>query len=117
APRGKVVYPPVGWALGVGYVSDGTINTAQGANGGLAAQPAQQWTERPDGSIRKLGVCEQIWIEDGERIVSLTAGGGGFGSPLERDPVKVERDVAEGWVSAERARSVYRVVLHPAGRL
>jgi N-methylhydantoinase B len=117
APGVKVVYQPVGCRIEVGYVSDGTINTAQGANGGLPAKPAQQWTERPDGSVRKLGVCEQIWIEDGERIVSLTAGGGGFGSPLERDPARVERDVAEGWVSAERARDVYGVVVDAAGHV
>jgi N-methylhydantoinase B len=51
-------------------------------------------------------------IVPGERLVSLTGGGGGYASPLERDPAAVCHDVMEGWVSPERARSVYGVVLH-----
>jgi N-methylhydantoinase B len=38
-------------------------------------------------------------------------GGGGFQSPLERDPHAVREDVLAGYVSAEAARSVYGVVL------
>ncbi len=40
-------------------------------------------------------------------------GGGGFGDPRERDPALVQRDVAEGLVSPERARRVYGVVFAP----
>ncbi len=41
------------------------------------------------------------------------AGGGGCGNPLERDPEMVERDVLEGYVSIERARKDYGVVINP----
>jgi N-methylhydantoinase B len=41
----------------------------------------------------------------------LSGGGGGFGSPLEREAEKVAEDVREGYVSAEVAREVYRVAL------
>ena len=44
-------------------------------------------------------------------IVLETAGGGGFGSPLERDPAKVQQDVLNGLVSFEAARSEYGGVL------
>lgn len=54
-------------------------------------------------------------MAQGERVVSLSAGGGGFGSPLERDPKKVERDVQEGWITAARALEVYGVVLDSNG--
>jgi N-methylhydantoinase B len=47
--------------------------------------------------------------------VSLTAGGGGYGSPLERAPERVAHDVAEGWISRERARSVYGVEITSDG--
>jgi N-methylhydantoinase B len=30
---------------------------------------------------------------------------------MERDPQRVKRDVQEGWISEERARDVYGVVL------
>jgi N-methylhydantoinase B len=41
------------------------------------------------------------------------AGGGGYGDPLERDPEIVEKDVIEGYVSLERAREDYGVVINP----
>ncbi len=43
-----------------------------------------------------------------------TPGGGGTASPLERDPVRVAADVAQGKISPERARAVYGVVVDPA---
>ncbi len=47
-----------------------------------------------------------------EAIASIrTAGGGGWGDPLERDPEKVRWDVIEGFVSADLARADYGVVL------
>jgi N-methylhydantoinase B len=52
-----------------------------------------------------------VELRDGERIVSITCGGGGYGPPAEREPEAVRRDVVEGWISAERARAVYRVAL------
>ena len=45
-------------------------------------------------------------------IVRLeSSGGGGFGDPLDRDPERVRRDVFLGYISAERARTRYGVVL------
>ena len=56
-------------------------------------------------------------IEPGTRVVSLTAGGGGFGSPIERDPARVRRDVIEGWITQGRAAEVYGVVLDESRRV
>ena len=44
-------------------------------------------------------------------VIIRTAGGGGWGNPLERDPEKVRMDVLEGFVSLEAARNEYGVVL------
>ncbi len=41
----------------------------------------------------------------------LTNGGGGFGSPLERDPERVKRDVRDGYVSIDGALRDYGVVI------
>ena len=41
----------------------------------------------------------------------MTAGAGGWGDPLEREPADVARDVWNGKLSAEYARREYRVVL------
>ncbi|ACV64860.1 5-oxoprolinase (ATP-hydrolyzing) [Desulfofarcimen acetoxidans DSM 771] len=44
-------------------------------------------------------------------IVLETAGGGGFGNPLKRDPSKVRQDVLNGLVSFKAARDYYGVVI------
>jgi N-methylhydantoinase B len=48
-------------------------------------------------------------LQPGDRVSIRTAGAGGYGPPAERDPDEVRRDVAEGRISAERARTVYGV--------
>ena len=48
-------------------------------------------------------------------VIVRTAGGGGWGNPLERDPEKVRMDVLEGFVSLEAALNDYGVVLKPDG--
>lgn len=50
-------------------------------------------------------------LDEGDNIVLETAGGGGFGDPLERNPEAVRRDVVEGLVSLNNAESLYGVVL------
>ena len=49
----------------------------------------------------------------GDVIIMDAAGGGGYGEPLERDPEMVEWDVTEGYVSLEKAREDYGVVINP----
>jgi N-methylhydantoinase B len=50
-------------------------------------------------------------LEFGDRVVMLTAGGGGYGDPLEREPNTVAADVAAGHISEAQARESYGVVL------
>lgn len=47
----------------------------------------------------------------GDLISIRTGGGGGWGSPLERDPAAVLRDVLDGYVTVEAARDEYAVVV------
>jgi N-methylhydantoinase B len=44
----------------------------------------------------------------------LWSAAGGFGDPLERDPAKVEADVANTDVSVEAAKSIYGVIVGDA---
>ena len=50
-------------------------------------------------------------IVEGDVILMESAGGGGYGNPLERDPEDVRADVLAGYVSLARARDGYGVVL------
>jgi N-methylhydantoinase B len=50
----------------------------------------------------------------GDVIEFESAGGGGYGDPLLRDPQTVEADVVNGYVSIEKAREYYGVVIDPS---
>ena len=54
-------------------------------------------------------------IPDGDRLILELPGGAGLGDPHARDPELVARDVQDGLVSAENARSIYQVVLSQDG--
>ena len=49
----------------------------------------------------------------GDKVIIDVAGGGGYGNPFERDPELVESDVADGYVSVEKAKEDYGVVIDP----
>jgi N-methylhydantoinase B/oxoprolinase/acetone carboxylase alpha subunit len=111
APGAYVEYGPVGTSLTVAYGADGVENPALGARGGGAGGPSRHYRRNRAGQLEELPAQAFVSLADGERIVSITAGGGGYGPPATRDPERVRHDVVEGWISRERAREVYRVAL------
>jgi N-methylhydantoinase B len=54
-------------------------------------------------------------IRAGDALLLQSAGGGGYGDPLERDPEVVADDAEEGYVSAETAYTIYGVVVTDEG--
>jgi N-methylhydantoinase B len=111
APSAYVEYGPVGTSLTVAYGTDGAKNPALGARGGLPGGAARHARRGTDGSETELPPYGLIELADGERIISVTAGGGGYGEPFERAPETVHADVVEGWINRERARAVYGVAI------
>ena len=81
-----------------------------GLAGGQAGQVAEYILD-PEGASEKLGSKVTIALEADTVFSYRTCGGGGYGSPLQRDPAAVAADVREGKVSAERAREIYGVVI------
>jgi N-methylhydantoinase B len=53
-------------------------------------------------------------VHNGDVVEFHSAGGGGYGDPWQRDPEAVEADVRNGYVSIEKARQDYGVVVDPA---
>lgn len=59
-----------------------------------------------------MGVSNTAF-DAGGAITNLTGGGGGWGSPFEREPERVAHDVKQGFVSVEAASRDYGVVVDP----
>jgi len=53
----------------------------------------------------------RVKVKKGDRAMNLTAGGGGYGNPAEREPSLVLEDVLDGYVSPQAARDQYKVVI------
>ncbi|HEX16623.1 MAG TPA: hydantoinase B/oxoprolinase family protein [Deltaproteobacteria bacterium] len=80
----------------------------EGLFGGKPGARAQFLVNGEPGDPSGLTFCKP-----GDVIAFHSAGGGGYGDPFERDPEMVRRDVIYGYVSVERAREDYGVVIDP----
>jgi N-methylhydantoinase B len=112
---GFAQYGPKDCAMEVIYNSDGNVNGPQGVRGGLAGTRSRQYVL--SGNRDEIGIPAfgRVTLKPGDLMMSFSCGGGGYGPPVERDPEAVARDVAMGFVSIERAKSVYGVVLGSDG--
>ena len=116
APSGYCEYGPIGGGeLEVVYVADGAINNAKGTRGGHGGARIRNYHRRVDGELVELPACEDIILKPGEKIVSYSSGGGGYGPPWARPAAQVKYDVEEGWISKERAHELYGVVFDQNG--
>ena len=81
----------------------------RGLFGGSDGRPARYTLLTADRQEQDLPSKCTFLVPAGAVVRYETCGGGGYGDPGLRDPGLVERDVREGKVSIERARSVYGV--------
>jgi N-methylhydantoinase B len=99
--------PPVNLAIQSGryrYPSEGLFNGKPGAK-------AQFLVNGMPGN--PYGLTQ---LAPGDVVIMDAAGGGGYGDPRERDPELVQEDVIQGYVTVERAKQDYGVVIDP-GRM
>lgn len=90
-----------------------------GVNGGQPAALNQfHWqTDEGEKTPPMASKITDVKIKQGRRVRLETPGGGGWNSPLTRDPERVARDVRLGYVSADAARTAYGVVVRADGAL
>ena len=84
-----------------------------GLFGGEPGRPAVYRLNPGGPEERRLSAKETLELQAGDVVSYETCGGGGYGSPLTRNPALVARDVRERKVSLEQARTRYGVVLDP----
>ena len=104
---------------GSGYFtnrSDAQTVPAAGVLGGEAGWVSRHALVEAGGSERALKSKEtNLTISAGDRMILETAGGGGYGSPLEREPERVLADLLDEKISRETATDVYGLVLTQDG--
>ncbi len=91
-------------------LADGAIMPPFGILGGESGAPVDSYVVKADGTEHRFDSPGKVGgypLEAGDTVVLQSAGGGGYGDPLERDPEAVARDVADGVVSLESAGDLY----------
>ncbi|MGE0850126.1 MAG: hydantoinase B/oxoprolinase family protein [Hyphomicrobiaceae bacterium] len=110
----RVLAPDARYSL----LSDGAVVPAFGVLGGLSGVPVGSWIDR-GGKVEEFDTPGKIAghpLAEGDIVMVRSAGGGGYGDPLDREAERVAQDVREGYVSAAAARELYGVALDRAGR-
>jgi N-methylhydantoinase B len=94
-------------------LADGAVLPAFGVLGGGSGVPVGSHVVRKARAWKfpTPGKVSGFRLLDGDVLVLQSAGGGGYGDPLERAPGRVLQDVREGYISRERAREGYGVVI------
>jgi N-methylhydantoinase B len=110
-----VEFGPVNTEMDVVWSADGSVFPADGVRGGHLGSPHRSARRLSDGTLEELPHYGRVTLRSGETVRSYSASGGGYGLPCKRELHRVAHDVAEGWVSAERARSIYGVVVRDDG--
>jgi N-methylhydantoinase B len=96
------------------YSCDRARSVTWGIDGGLPSVPHGVTLTRPGERPRYLGaVFSGVPVHAGDTFWRPSAGGGGLGDPLERDPKRVLEDVIDGYVSVAGACRDYGVVIEP----
>jgi N-methylhydantoinase B len=108
------------------FLSDGRITYQDdrhhtypyGVDGGKPGASSRKTLIRENGEQVELpSKVRDVPVFEGDRLVFETAGAGGVGDPLERDPDAVAKDVRWNLVSREAAEDEYGVVIGDDGQV
>ena len=92
-------------------LTDRTESRPWGIFGGHAARPARFYRNPETAEETTLASKSTTTLDPGDVVSIQTPGGGGYGTPLERDPEDVLEDVRDGKVSVSKAEGAYGVVI------
>jgi N-methylhydantoinase B len=108
----RVTMEPRVQSVTITYGIEGKLNPPRGVRGGRDGAVPSAWVEDlKTGERREIPVVGRYDLQSGEKVVSITPGGGGYGDPLERDVLAVLDDYRESRVSLEAAVAEYGVII------
>jgi N-methylhydantoinase B len=86
--------------------------TPPGVAGGTNGGPNRLVLNMGADGERELGMfATNIQLGPGDTIDFVSNGGGGFGDPLDREPPAILEEVIDGFLTIDKARAVYGVVI------
>ena len=105
-------YRIIGHKAGLTVTTDRVKYTPPwGLFGGKDGKPSITVVYRNDGKEERWRKISNLPLDQNDVVSFQTGGGGGYGSPLEREPPLVLKDVINGYVSMAKARGDYGVVI------
>lgn len=108
----RVTIEPRVQSVTITYGIEGKLNPPRGVRGGRDGAVPSAWVEDlKTGERREIPVVGRYDLQSGEKVVSITPGGGGYGDPLEREVLAVLDDYRESRVSLEAAVAEYGVII------
>ena len=107
APGVGGTYYPVAHDMTAVYAADASAFSPKGVLGGQAAAGTQSIKVLADGTKVDLPSFSEVICRDGEKLEFFACGGGGYGDPASRDPARILATINKGWLTQERARTVY----------
>jgi N-methylhydantoinase B len=98
------------------YQDDRAATFPYGVAGGKPGSPSKKTLVRADGeTIEMPSKVSGVPVYEGDRLHFETAGAGGVGDPLTRDPEAVAKDVRWKLISIDSAEAEYGVVIGDDG--
>ncbi len=99
-----------------GFIFTTGINRAKfspwgGLNGGCHGTLNYMVIIRNGKELMRVRKITNFPLKKGDVVRIVTAGGGGFGDPLDRDPKLVLNDVLNEYISIEDAKKYYGVII------
>jgi N-methylhydantoinase B len=94
--------------------ADRSRYAAYGLAGGASGSPSRTILN-PGDNEQELPPKTTLHVEHGDELRHELAGAGGYGNPLERDPMAVLADVLDEKITPHHARTAYGVALSADG--
>jgi N-methylhydantoinase B/oxoprolinase/acetone carboxylase alpha subunit len=114
---GVTVMKPVGHEVVMGGACDRCFIPPYGIFGGMPGHHGDNYVERKNGERVPLNRAGGVPVYDGDTVYFKVPGGGGYGSPLERDLGHLQHDLDNEYVSVEAAERDYGAVVAATGQI
>jgi len=109
-PGIRTRFSPVGDVMESMTIGEGYRNPPYGVYGGTMSPGGGVYVGHLDGSRTFTSAAGQTLVRKGEKLNSVSPGGGGWGNPLDRDPEKVRQNLRDGIIGEDITKNIFGVI-------